>query len=94
MSGIGGRPLTVLHPALLSTVLAVRGVIVARRSRCGRYITYQAAENGDQEMQKECRNGRARIVADHEDVENARAVGLSPAQLRDKIVSSGLLDGL
>lgn len=42
MTAIGGRPLTVIHPQMVATAVAAQAMIVARRSWCGRYVTYQA----------------------------------------------------
>lgn len=90
MTAIGGRPMTVIHPQMIDNALAVGGIIVARRSRCGRYMTYQvdtgpAAPAG------------AVLAADAEDVAAAVAAHgrlLAGPVLQSLIGMSGVVDHL
>lgn len=72
MSGFGGRPLTFITPAMLDAVQGTQGIIVSRYSRCGSYVTYQAASLADPEVVAEVAVGRAVVAADVEDVESYR----------------------
>lgn len=72
MSGLATRPLTVVPPIMLDACQRSGGVIVARWSRCGRYVTFQAATL-DEPLRVDVATGRAWLVADAEDVAELRA---------------------
>ena len=64
---IGGRPLTLITDQMIDTARAIGGVIVARWSPCGRYITYQAMTTDAAALvDTRC----AVIVADRDDTTN------------------------